>query len=63
MPKDNPFASVDKPRMTSLFGITEQGFAAIKIGSRPEIKGGLRLLGARAWRRQLCRDGEGPSGP
>jgi glucose/arabinose dehydrogenase len=37
VPKDNPFAKADKPQMMSLFGITEQGFSAIKIGSRPEI--------------------------
>ena len=37
MPKDNPFAKADKPQMMSLFGITEQGFSTIKIGSRPEI--------------------------
>ena len=37
VPKDNPFAQADKPQMMSLFGITEQGFSKIKIGSRPEI--------------------------
>lgn len=37
VPKDNPFAQADKPQMMSLFGVTEQGFAKIKIGSRPEI--------------------------
>lgn len=37
VPKDNPFATADKPQMMSLFGITEQGFSTIKIGSRPEI--------------------------
>jgi glucose/arabinose dehydrogenase len=37
IPKDNPFAQADKPQMMSLFGITEQGFSTIKIGSRPEI--------------------------
>jgi glucose/arabinose dehydrogenase len=37
IPKDNPFAKADKPQLMSLFGITEQGFAQIKIGSRPEI--------------------------
>ena len=37
VPKDNPFAKADKPQMMSLFGITEQGFSTIKIGSRPEI--------------------------
>ncbi len=37
VPKDNPFARADYPQMMSLFGITEQGFSKIKIGSRPEI--------------------------
>jgi glucose/arabinose dehydrogenase len=37
IPKDNPFARADYPQMMSLFGITEQGFAKIKIGARPEI--------------------------
>ena len=37
VPKDNPFAKADKPQLMSLFGITEQGFSQIKIGSRPEI--------------------------
>ncbi len=37
VPKDNPFAQADQPQMMSLFGITEQGFDRIKIGSRPEI--------------------------
>ena len=37
IPKDNPFAKADKPQLMSLFGITEQGFSQIKIGSRPEI--------------------------
>ena len=37
MPKDNPFAQADQPQLMSLFGITEQGFAKIKIGSKPEI--------------------------
>lgn len=37
VPKDNPFAKADKPQLMSLFGITEQGFTANKIGSRPEI--------------------------
>lgn len=37
IPRDNPFAKADKPQLMSLFGITEQGFAQIKIGSRPEI--------------------------
>ena len=33
----------DKPQMMSLFGVTEQGFSKIKIGSRPEIwASGLR---------------------
>ncbi|MET0517269.1 MAG: PQQ-dependent sugar dehydrogenase [Burkholderiaceae bacterium] len=37
IPKDNPFARADRPQLMSLFGITEQGFAANKIGSKPEI--------------------------
>lgn len=37
VPKDNPFAKADRPQLMSLFGITEQGFAANKIGSKPEI--------------------------
>jgi glucose/arabinose dehydrogenase len=37
VPKDNPFAQADRPQLMSLFGITEQGFAKIKIGSKPEI--------------------------
>jgi glucose/arabinose dehydrogenase len=37
VPKDNPFAKADRPQLMSLFGITEQGFAANKVGSRPEI--------------------------
>jgi hypothetical protein len=45
VPKDNPFAKADKPRLMSLFGITEQGFTANKIRSRPEIWAhGLRKL-------------------
>lgn len=37
VPGSNPFAQADRPQMMSLFGITEQGFDKIKIGSRPEI--------------------------
>ena len=37
VPKDNPFAKADRPQLMSLFGITEQGFTANKIGSQPEI--------------------------
>ena len=37
VPKDNPFAKADRPQLMSLFGITEQGFAQIKIGVKPEI--------------------------
>jgi glucose/arabinose dehydrogenase len=45
VPKDNPFAKADKPQLMSLFGITEQGFTANNIGSRPEIwTYGLRNL-------------------
>jgi len=37
IPPTNPFATASKDRMMSLFGITEEGFSKIKIGSRPEI--------------------------
>jgi glucose/arabinose dehydrogenase len=37
VPPDNPFGRADRPQLMSLFGITEQGFAQIKIGSKPEI--------------------------
>jgi glucose/arabinose dehydrogenase len=37
VPKDNPFAKADRPQLMSLFGITEKGFTANQIGSRPEI--------------------------
>ncbi len=37
VPHDNPFARADSPQMMSLFGVTEQGFSKIKIGSKPEI--------------------------
>ena len=37
VPKDNPFVKADRPQLMSLFGITEQGFTANKIGARPEI--------------------------
>ncbi|HVY04385.1 MAG TPA: PQQ-dependent sugar dehydrogenase [Burkholderiales bacterium] len=37
IPKDNPFSAAGKDRMMALFGITEEGFSKIKIGSRPEI--------------------------
>jgi glucose/arabinose dehydrogenase len=37
VPKDNPFAKADRPQLMSLFGITEQGFTANQIGSKPEI--------------------------
>ncbi|MEO8248673.1 MAG: PQQ-dependent sugar dehydrogenase [Burkholderiales bacterium] len=36
IPKDNPFAKADRPQLMSLFGITEMGFSANQIGSRPE---------------------------
>jgi glucose/arabinose dehydrogenase len=36
IPKDNPYARADRPQLMSLFGITEQGFTANQIGSRPE---------------------------
>jgi glucose/arabinose dehydrogenase len=37
VPKDNPFAQADRPQLMSLFGITEEGFAKNRIGSKPEI--------------------------
>ena len=37
IPRDNPFLDAGKDRMMNLFGITEEGFSKIKIGSRPEI--------------------------
>jgi glucose/arabinose dehydrogenase len=37
IPPTNPFATASKDRMMALFGITEEGFSKIKIGSRPEI--------------------------
>mgnify|MGYP001766079909 CR=1 FL=1 len=37
IPKDNPFAEAGKVRMMSLFGVTEEGFSKIKMGSLPEI--------------------------
>lgn len=37
IPPTNPFSTAAKDRMMSLFGITEEGFSKIKIGSRPEI--------------------------
>jgi glucose/arabinose dehydrogenase len=37
IPADNPFAAAGKDRMMTLFGITEEGFSKIKIGSKPEI--------------------------
>jgi glucose/arabinose dehydrogenase len=37
VPKTNPFAQADTPRMMVLFGITEEGFSKIRIGSKPEI--------------------------
>ncbi len=37
IPRDNPFLEAGKDRMMNLFGITEEGFSKIKIGSRPEI--------------------------
>lgn len=37
VPPTNPFATASRDRMMSLFGITEEGFSKIKIGSRPEI--------------------------
>lgn len=36
IPKDNPYARADVPQLMSLFGITEKGFAANQIKSRPE---------------------------
>jgi glucose/arabinose dehydrogenase len=37
IPKDNPLAKADRTQLMSLFGITEQGFTANQIGSRPEM--------------------------
>lgn len=37
IPKDNPLARADRTQLMSLFGITEQGFTANQIGSRPEM--------------------------
>jgi glucose/arabinose dehydrogenase len=37
IPKTNPLATASKDRMMSLFGVTEEGFSKIRIGSRPEI--------------------------
>ncbi len=37
IPADNPFATAGKDRMMTLFGISEEGFSKIKIGSKPEI--------------------------
>lgn len=37
IPPTNPFATASQDRMMTLFGITEEGFSRIKIGSRPEI--------------------------
>lgn len=36
IPKNNPLAKADRTQLMSLFGITEQGFTANQIGSRPE---------------------------
>ncbi len=36
IPPDNPYARADVPQLMSLFGITEKGFAANQIKSRPE---------------------------
>jgi len=37
IPPSNPFATAGKDRMMTLFGISEEGFSKIKIGSKPEI--------------------------
>lgn len=37
VPIDNPFADASKDRMMVLFGVTEEGFSKIKMGSKPEI--------------------------
>lgn len=37
IPRSNPFADASKDRMMSLFGVTEEGFSRIRVGSRPEI--------------------------
>jgi glucose/arabinose dehydrogenase len=37
IPPTNPFGAASKDRMMTLFGVTEEGFSKIRIGSRPEI--------------------------
>ena len=37
IPDTNPFAHAYQDRMMALFGITEEGFSKIQMGSRPEI--------------------------
>jgi hypothetical protein len=37
VPADNPYVNADKPQLMSLFGVTEEQFNEIKIGSKPEI--------------------------
>ncbi|HET7413406.1 MAG TPA: PQQ-dependent sugar dehydrogenase, partial [Pararhizobium sp.] len=37
IPPDNPFAEAQKERLMSLFGITEEGFAKIRVDAKPEI--------------------------
>ena len=37
VPADNPFATAGQDRMMTLFGVTEEGFSKIKMGSKPEI--------------------------
>jgi glucose/arabinose dehydrogenase len=37
IPKNNPFAQASNDQMMTLFGVTEEGFSKIRIGSRPEI--------------------------
>jgi glucose/arabinose dehydrogenase len=36
VPRDNPYADASKDRMMTLFGVTEEGFSKIKMGSKPE---------------------------
>ena len=37
VPPSNPFATASQDRMMALFGITEEGFSKIRMGSKPEI--------------------------
>jgi len=37
IPGDNPFADAQKEQLMQLFGITEEDFAKIRVGAKPEI--------------------------